>query len=218
MTRGVWAAMVASACGGEGPETGSQTASYAGPYDLVTVETDLGRIEVVAGDTEGVELEFLPNGSDAWTGTEDGGTLALVAACFGDEVAGCGGGFVLTVGAGQAVEAKTGNGELVFGAGLGGALGGQTSSGALRAVDLGGASLELLTGTGAVDVSLAETPAAVSIDTGSSHAGVAVPAGGYALDLDTNGETDVDAAVTDDPDGPVLRVHSGTGNVTVSAY
>lgn len=201
-------------CAG-GPEGGKVTETFPGPYTQVSVATDTGRVEIVAGTGDAVTVEFLPSGSDSWDAVEDQGLLTIVASCLGATEVGCNGGFVVTVPENQEVVASTGAGQLAFTGALGGVLDGQTASGAIEAGGLGPADLTLLTGTGAVDVTFLEAPAAVSVDTGSSAVALGVPAGGYALDVDTQGTATVDPAITDDAGGPVLRVHSGNGNIGI---
>ncbi len=208
--------MVAVGCSNNFPETQGPTETFPGPYTVVTVATADGRIELVAGSGDAVTAEFLPSGSGTWEATEDQGHLNLVATCVGEDEAGCSGGFVLTVPADQEVVASTDVGQITFTGALGGVLDARTASGPIDADGLGAADLSLLTGTGAVDLRFAERPDAVSIDTGSSAVALAVPAGGYALDVDTSGTATVDPAISADPMGPALRVHSGTGDIGIA--
>lgn len=195
-------------------ETGSQTRTFEGPYDQLVVETVDGRVELVVGGTDVVEVEFLPNAGDSWTDTDDAGTLTLTAVCLGDTVAGCGGGFVITLPPALAVTADTDTGQVAIGAGYAGVLDLGTASGPIDGDGLGAASLTVLDGTGPIDLSFAELPTAISIDTGSAPTALAVPAASYALDLDSTGVVSHEG-VTDDPMGIPLRVHSGTGNIGV---
>jgi hypothetical protein len=192
------------------------TETFAGPYDLVDVSTAGGRIELSAGGDAAVEMEFLPSTSDIWIADEADGVLTLVGACFGDEVAGCSGGFLLTVPAGQAIRAKSDSGEIDFLADLSGTLDAQTASGAIEFQDTRAADATLLTGTGEVRARFAEAPAALSFDTGSSLLSVALPAGRYDLDLDTTGQQTV-APEIEDGNGPTIRLHSGTGTIDLFA-
>ena len=63
-------------------DTGTQTKTFTDPVDLITAETDRGRIDVMVWDGEGIELEFLPSGgTDTWADTLDGTTLDIQATC-----------------------------------------------------------------------------------------------------------------------------------------
>lgn len=186
--------------------------SFAGPYAEVVVEAGNGRIEISVGEGDGVESEFLPSGSDTRSSDEDGGTLTLIASCFGEEEAGCSGGFRIRVPAGQSVRAETDSGAIDFLAGLAGRLDAQTASGDISFTDVGAADATLLTGTGEVRARFADAPTAISFDTGSSLLSVQVPAGTYALELDTTGASSVDPGI-EDGDGPPIRLHSGTGTI-----
>jgi hypothetical protein len=213
---GAWLLAVAVGCADSGTDTQGVTTTFPGPFATLSVATEGGRIELIAGSGDEVVVEFLPSSSDTWDSVEAEGNLSLVATCLGQEEAGCGGGFLVTVPADQQVTARTAAGQLAFTGALGGLLDGATASGGVVSDGLGPADLTLLTGTGEVDLAFAEAPAAVSIDTGSSPASLALPAGGYALDLDTGGALTVDPAIADDPSGPPLRVHSGTGDLTLT--
>ncbi|MCB9688960.1 MAG: hypothetical protein H6735_28215 [Alphaproteobacteria bacterium] len=216
--RWFWLAAVAAGCVERFPEPEGQTEVFTGPFATIDVQAEDGRIEVVEGSAgDEVTLEFLPNSSDHYVADDTGGNLSLVAACLGDSVAGCGGGFVLTVPANQEVHTKTGLGQIAFRGSLGGVLSGQTTSGKFEIIDLGPADLTILTGTGGVDMTALDTPQSISIDTGSAPVSIEVPAGGYALDVDSNGEVTVAPELTDDASGPPLRVHSGTGDIHVLA-
>lgn len=199
------------------PATGTRTEVFEGPFDQVTAVTETGRIELVVGDVADVSVEFLPNGTDTYTSSTDGGVLALTAVCIGDEIVGCGGGFILSVPFDQDMIGETGVGELTIGPGYSGVFAGGTASGAISATELGSAALDLLTGTGVVGVGFADLPIDVAIDTGSSAVTLAVPGSSYALDLDTNGEITTDPGLVEDPMGVPLRVHSGTGDIELIA-
>ena len=195
----------------------SNEETLTGPFDLVDVETAGGRIEFTAGEGDDVALEFLPSTSDVYSAVEDGGTLRIVASCFGEEVAGCSGGFLLTVPAGQALRAKTLSGDVDFLAGLFGTLDAQTASGAISFDEVGAADATLLTGTGEVRARFAEVPTGITFDSGSSLLSVAVPAGVYALDLDSTGQVSVQPEI-EDGSGPTVHLHSGTGTIDLFAY
>ncbi len=193
------------------------TETFTGPFDRVEVTTDDGRAEFTGGEGDDVVIEFLPVTSDIWTAEEVDGVLVVTASCFGETEPGCNGGFLLTVPAGQAVTAKTDSGEIDFAGGMFGTLDAQTASGPINFVDVGAADATVLTGTGEVRARFAEEPTAVSFDSGSSLLSVAVPAGRYALDLDTTGPLSV-ADEIEDGNGPPLRLHSGTGNIDLFVY
>lgn len=216
--RWFWLAAVAVGCVERFPEAEGQTEVYPGPFAVIDVQAEGGRVEVVAGSGgDEVTVEFLPNSSDHFVADDTGGNLSLVAACLGETTPGCSGGFVITVPDDQEVHARTDYGQIAFRGTLGGVLDGQTNSGKFEIIDLGAADLTLLTGTGGVDMTAVEVPRSTSIDTGSAPISVEVPGGAYALDVDSNGEVVVSPNITDDPGGPPLRVHSGTGSIHVVA-
>lgn len=190
--------------------------TFAGPYDVVRVATDGGRVDVSPGDGDSVTMEFLPSGSDGWTTAEEGSELVLTGVCFGEEEAGCSGGFLLTVPADQELVIDTDNGEVAFQPGLTGKLDAQTATGSITFVDSGAVDAAVLTGTGEVRAVFVEEPEALSFDSGSSLLSVALPAGRYTLDLDTLGNTAVADEIVDG-NGPPVRLHSGTGDIDLFA-
>ena len=204
-------------CGGGGlGEIGSTKETYDGPFGLISVTAETGRIEVVAGGaSDTIEVEFLPNGSDTWI-ADEGDDLTLIATCMGGDEVGCGGGFILTVPSDQLLELRTQVGSIDLGAELQGDITAQTASAGVRGAALGAAAINVLTGTGAVDVSFQATPRSIDVDTGSSAITVSVPSGGYALDVTSTSEVTIASSVTDDASGPPLRARSGTGVITIS--
>ncbi len=194
----------------------STTETLTGPFDHVEVATAGGRVEFTAGEGDDVVLEFLPSTSDQYTALEDGGTLTLTATCFGEDVAGCSGGFLLTVPAGQSLRARTDAGNVDFLPGLFGPLEAQTANGDITFADVGGTEATVVTGTGVVEARFTEPPLGLSFDSGSSPISVAVPAGTYALDLDSTGAVTVGDGIEDGA-GATIRLHSGTGAIDLSA-
>lgn len=203
------------ACGPAAPTT-DLTESFAGPYDQVVFQTDDGRVEFSVGEGDGVSFEFLPSTSDDYLVDDADGVLTVTAVCFGETEPGCHGGFLVTVPGGQSVRAQTDSGEVVFGAGLFGTLDAQTASGPISFEDLGSAEATVLTGTGEVRARFVEKPTSVSFDSGASLLSLQVPAGRYALDLDTTGQQTVQPEIVDG-EGPPLRLHSGTGTIDLYA-
>jgi hypothetical protein len=206
--------ILAAACG-SGPTIPPRDTASFDAYELLVVEAETGRIEVVAGDVDTIEVEVLPGDTnDTWSSSEDGDTLTLIAECSGGEP-GCGVGFVVTVPAGTHLDLSAVNGEIAVVDALTGDIAIQTTSGPIIGVDLGAAALDVLTNA-VVDVSFDERPRDVSLDGGAGDLTLAVPAGSYDVQFAGSGDSELSDDIVDDDTSERLYLQS-SAQMTIEA-
>ena len=198
----------------------TQTRTYTQPVTALTVAGGASDIEVRGGAPVGTvevtrELHWGPGSSEpkpteAWSGT----TLSIDAdADCGGTLAWCGVDYVVRVPDGTAVTVRTGSGDV----GLEGALGDVTfdaGSGDVEGDGLAAENLKGTTGSGSIDIELAQAPSAMDLGAGSGDVTVVVPPGtSYATSIETgSGDENVDIA-TDPSSADRIHVKTGSGDV-----
>ena len=211
--RSVVLSLFLAACGTDALPPG-ESATFDAVDNLVVVTTT-GRVEIVAHDASSIDVEVLPgNGSDTWSSDEGADTLTIEARCSDDTV-GCWVGFIIRVPTSTDLELKADDGELAVKGALSGRIDMTTTSGDVVGIDLGSASLSVLT-NGEADVAFADRPAEAVIDGGAGDLTLTVPAGSYDLQLEGAGSDNVDVDVVDDDSSELIYLEAA-GDKTVLA-
>ncbi|OFE18924.1 hypothetical protein BA895_01820 [Humibacillus sp. DSM 29435] len=178
-----------------------------------------GDVEVSGGARAGtVELtRRLPEGSDPSSPageTWEGSTLVIDAdpGC-GPLVFGCSADYTLRVPDGTAVTVDDGSGDLKLGGALG-VVDVKTGSGDITADDVKSEAVAARSGSGDIDLGLAQAPGRLTVTSGSGDVELTVPSNDtYAVDL-TRGSGDDEVTVTNDPASPrKVQIQTGSGDV-----
>lgn len=182
-----------------------------GPVLAVRVEIDAGNVSVEAGG-DAVHVGRTLKGTAERTITQrvEDGILRIEARC--ETLLPCGADIALTVPKGLPVDVRTGEGD-VHVDGLDSDLSIEVGDGNVRGEGLLGATVRVQAGWGDARLSFATKPAEVSVGVGVGDVVLAVPEGGYDLDVSTLGEQRI--AVSQDGQGPRLHVRTASGSAVI---
>lgn len=189
--------------------------SVDGPIEHLIVTTVTGDILLEHTDEELVsgELVVLADDDD-FSQTEFDGVLTLSATCANRE-AGCSGAFALAVPPGLTIETHTVDGDLHLDGLRDQNITHDATTGDVYGDRLGRANTVVATTTsGRHDVAFRSEPDALTLTAHTGNVEATVPAGLYAVELIAGGQTTV-TGVTEDPAGPLLRLSSQEGDVTL---
>lgn len=194
--------------------TPAQTVDHAvvgGALLAVRVEVDAGDVTVEAGgDTVQVGRTLRGTAGRTIRQRVEDGILRIEATC--QPLLPCGADIVLTVPKGLPVDVRTGDGNVRV-AGLASDLSIEVGDGDVRAERLLGATVRVQAGWGDAKLSFAAPPVEVSVGVGVGDVVLAVPDGGYDLDVAGLGENRI--AVDQDADGPRLHVRTASGTAVI---
>lgn len=218
VTAAVALAAVGCADGGVVVSEGERTYSIAEPVRVVAVEAQAARVTVQAGTSQIMVVERFMFGDERPATSHEvvDETLRLVER-------GCGGGvnirceieYEITVPPDVAVRVTTRAGQVTV-QGLMGDLTVDTDAGAVRAMNLRSASVDVATRAGLVELSFAEAPRDVAVQTDAGAIDVVVPEDErYAVEVITDLGT-ADVTVDRDPDADRrIWAKTNVGSVTV---
>lgn len=201
-----------------GRTTEDRRSTLPATADRLVVTTDSGDLRVTAGDVEQVEivarLRFGLREPELTQESGPGG-VRLSASC-GWLGFSCSVDYEVTVPRRFAVEADSSAGDVTV-RGLRGDVRLHSSAGDLRGEDLRGSTVTAESSAGDIQLSFAEPPRDVQVDTSAGDVRVAVPdvLGGYRIATDTSAG-DVSLRVGDSPDSARrVRIETSAGDVTV---
>lgn len=186
-------------------------AVFGGPILAVRVEIDAGDVTVESGGAAVSVARTLRGAAvGALSQRVEDGILRIEARCR--PVLPCAADIALVVPPGLPVDVRTGSGD-VHVSGVDSDLSIAVGDGDVSAYDLLGATVRVQAGWGDARLSFAATPTDVSVGVGVGDVVLAVPAGGYDLDVESLGAPRI--AVAEDAEGPRLRVRTASGTATV---
>jgi hypothetical protein len=187
-----------------------------GPAHTLIVGTVTGDLSFDHTDEDRISGELVVlSPDDDFSLSETEGVVTLAATCANGE-SGCAGAFALDVPAGVRIESHTVGGDLrlydlrdhdivhdattgdVYGSRLGRAM-----------------TLTATTTAGRHDVDFRQEPRSLTLTAETGDIEAVVPAGLYAVEVIAGGVSDV-SGVTTDASGPLLRLSSQEGNVTLT--
>lgn len=189
-----------------------------GDLDSLSITTDNGQVEVIAGNVTSIELRAVLVESDRGDADytvrrEDTGSterLVIDGECDGGWLDRCSVGFRVVVPADFDVDITTDNGRIDVD-GITGALDIRTDNGAIDGDDLGGATAFAQTDNGRIELSFADAPDEIDAHTDNGRIVVRVPAG-ETYDVDATSDNGaVEIAVTD-ADEADRRVRASSDN------
>lgn len=187
-----------------GEEPGS---TYRIEGTTLSIDTDCGR-------RCGVSYQILAPEGVAVSGENGSGDIEL--SDVGEVRVEVGSGDVTVTGATGAVTARTGSGDVTV-TDAAGAVTARTGSGSITGRGLGGSEVLAEAGSGSISLTL-DTAAPVSAEASSGDIDLTVPSGGYRVQAEA-GSGEVQIGVPDDPAATtLLRLHTGSGDITVSQH
>lgn len=178
----------------------------------VRVELDAGNVTVETGGTT-IHVGRTLRGAASETTTQNvvDGILRIESRC--ETLLPCRADIVLTVPRGIAVDVRTGEGDVRV-AGLDSDLSIEVGDGNIVGEGLLGATVRAQAGWGDARLAFAARPVEVSVGVGVGDVTLAVPEGGYDLDVETlGGQTG--EGVAQDGEGPLLRVRTASGRAVI---
>jgi hypothetical protein len=195
--------------------TPTETADHAvigGDVLAVRIEVDAGDVTVTAGGTD-IHVGRTLRGAASLTTTQHvvDGILRIEARC--ETLLPCGADIVLTVPLGIPVDVRTGEGDVRV-AGLDSDLSIEVGDGNVVGEGLLGSTVRVQAGWGDARLAFLTRPLEVSVGVGVGDVTLAVPEGGYDLDVETLGEQTLDG-VSHDAEGPLLRVRTASGRAAI---
>lgn len=195
--------------------TPTETADHAvvgGDVLAVRVEVDAGNVTVNAGGSAIHVGRTLRGAASAATTQEVvDGILRIEARC--ETLLPCGADIVITVPLGIPVDVRTGEGDVRV-AGLDSDLSIEVGDGNVFGEGLLGSTVRVQAGWGDARLAFVARPLEVSVGVGVGDVTLAVPEGGYDLDVETLGGETLEG-VAQDADGPLLRVRTASGRAVI---
>jgi hypothetical protein len=199
--------------------TETESVDAAG-IERLAVTTGNGRVEVVGGDVEEIEvtatIEEQGRGDGTVTIDRTGADLAVDGECDAGRLDRCSVGFRIVVPADVDVAVTTGNGAIEL-VGLDAEITAVSGNGAVDGRELRSPTVEATTGNGRITLDLAVAPSSIVARSGKGAIGIRLPDDGTTYDVDAdsgNGRVDVD--VPDDPGADHrVTVHSDNGAVDI---
>jgi hypothetical protein len=219
------------------PEKDKTTLAQPGPVRSLEVDVEVGRIEVVPGETDGATItrtrRYLVGGPKAAEALADG-ILRVNAECQSLVAAGCAVDYRLEVPAGVPIRIRTERGsvsvtdmtgmvEVDAGAGnvrltrTRGPVKVDTSAGNVDGVDLAAQFLDATTSAGRIRLSIAEAPGRLGLKTGAGNIDVRLPTtpGGYRVATETGaGKADVTVEQNEGGSRAIIAT-TGAGNIRI---
>jgi hypothetical protein len=219
------------------PEKDRTTLAQPGPVRSLEVDVEVGRIEVVPGQSDGATItrtrRYLVGGPEAREALVDG-VLRVNAECQSLIAAGCAVDYRLEVPAGVPIRIRTERGsvsvtdmtgmvEVDAGAGnvrltrTTGPVKVDTSAGNVEGVDLAPQFLDATTSAGRIRLSLAEAPGRLGLKTGAGSIDVGLPVvpGGYRVATETGaGKADVTVEQNEGGSRAIIAT-TGAGNIRI---
>lgn len=182
-----------------------------GPVLAVRVELDAGNVTVEAGGNE-VQVGRTLTGTAARTVTQHvvDGILRIEARC--ETLLPCSADIALTVPKGLPVDVRTGEGDVLVD-GVDSDLSIEVGDGNVRGEGLLVETVRVQAGWGDARLSFAGTPEDVSVGVGVGDVVIAVPEGGYDVDVEGLGEQRI--GVSQDAGGPRLHVRTASGSAVI---
>jgi hypothetical protein len=204
----------ALAAGCAAPERHDEDASFGDEVQSLSIDVGSGDVTLRGGDVALVTVTARIEGpSNHLAHTVTDGHLALSDACHEDP---CSVDITATLPSGVPVDLHTGSGDVTIDDMLG-TLSLHTGSGDIEGWDLGGADLVADTGSGDVDLGVADPAERVQVHTGSGDVALDVPSGSYDLRIETGSGDRAFHAVTNDAAAPgTIEITTGSGDVTVT--
>lgn len=183
------------------------------PVTEIRVELGASDVEILAADVTTVDVTAKIKGEKNHLRQEArGGTLLLTIECAESP---CGSHIRATVPRAARLAVKTGAGDVAL-LGTRGATKLETGSGDISAAAFAGSELSAHTGSGDVNLVVAEPSQRLSIHTGSGDVRLLVPAGKYRVALDTgSGKERVIGIIDDAAAERTIDVDTGSGDVQI---
>lgn len=194
-----------------------------GDLDAISISTDNGQVDVIAGNVTAVELRTVLVESDRGDAgytvrREDTGAterLVIDGECDGGWLDRCSVGFRVVVPAEFDVDITTDNGRIDID-GIGGHLDVRTDNGAIDGDDLSAVTVFAETDNGRIELAFSDAPSEVDTQTDNGRIVVRVP-DGETYDVDAtsdNGAVEIDVADADDVDRRI-RARSDNGAIDI---
>jgi hypothetical protein len=195
-------------------ERHDEDASFGNEVQSLGIDVGSGDVTLWGGDVALVTVTARIEGpSNHLAHSVTDGHLTLSDACHEDP---CSVDITATLPSGVPVELHTGSGDISIDD-MRGTLTLRTGSGDIEGWDLGGAELDADTGSGDVDLAVADPAERIHVHTGSGDVALDVPSGSYDLRVETGSGERAFHAVTNDPGAPgTIEIATGSGDVTVT--
>lgn len=195
--------------------TPTETVDHAvvgGDVLAVRVELDAGNVTVNAGGSS-IHVGRTLRGAASLATTQRvvDGILRIEARC--ETLLPCSADIALTVPLGIAVDVRTGEGDVRV-VGLDSDVSIEVGDGNVVGEGLLGATVRVQAGWGDARLAFTVRPKEVSVGVGVGDVTLAVPEGGYDLDVETLGGQRLEG-VAQDAAGPLLRVRTASGRATI---